>query len=106
MASGEIAPGGAATPTRPGVNELGARLQHTLISPRVAYLLLVVGLSLIVFEFFAASVGFAAAVGALAALSAAYGFSHLPVVWWAVVLLAGITATFAVVRLAASLLKY
>jgi membrane-bound serine protease (ClpP class) len=75
---------------------LGARLQHSLISPRIAYVLLVVGLALIVFEFFAASVGFAAAVGALAVLSAAYGFSHLPVVWWAAVLIAGAVAGFAI----------
>ena len=66
---------------------LGARIQHTLINPRVAYLLLVAGAALIVFEFFAASVGFAAAVGAVAVLGAAYGCSHLPVAWWAAALL-------------------
>jgi membrane-bound serine protease (ClpP class) len=66
---------------------LGARIQHTLIDPRVAYLLLVAGAALIVFEFFAASVGFAAAVGALAVLGAAYGCSHLPVHAWAAGLL-------------------
>lgn len=75
---------------------LGARLQHTLISPRVAYLLLVVGFSLIVFEFFAASVGFAAAVGALSVLGATYGFSHLPVTWWAAALLAASVTAFAI----------
>jgi membrane-bound serine protease (ClpP class) len=75
---------------------LGARLQHTLISPRVAYVLLVVGLALIVFEFFAASVGFAAAVGAIAALGAAYGFSHLPLRWWAAALLAAAVTGFAI----------
>jgi membrane-bound serine protease (ClpP class) len=75
---------------------LGARVQHTFISPRVAYLLFVVGLSLIVFEFFAASVGFAAAVGAVAVLGATYGFSHLPVAWWAAALLAGAVTAFAV----------
>jgi membrane-bound serine protease (ClpP class) len=75
---------------------LGARVQHTLISPRVAYVLLVVGLSLIVFEFFAASVGFAAAVGAVTVLGATYGFSHLPVAWWAAALLAGAVTAFAI----------
>ncbi len=72
---------------------LGARLQHTLLSSRVTYLLLVAGLALIAFEFFAASVGFAAGVGALAVLGAGYGASHLPVSWWAAALLAaGIVA--------------
>jgi membrane-bound serine protease (ClpP class) len=75
---------------------LGARIQHTLISPRVAYFLLVVGLALIVFEFFAASVGFAAAVGAVAVLGASYGFSHLPVTGWAAALLAGAVTAYAI----------
>ena len=75
---------------------LGARIQHTLISPRVAYALLIVGLSLVVFEFFAASVGFAAAVGAVAALGAAYGFSHLPVTGWAAALLVVALVSFAI----------
>jgi membrane-bound serine protease (ClpP class) len=75
---------------------IGAQLQHTLISPSIAYLLVVFGLSLIVFEFFAASVGFAAAVGALAVVGGAYGFSHLPVHWWAVALLLVATFGFAV----------
>ncbi len=44
-----------------------------------------VGLALIVFEFFAASVGFGSAVGAVCLISACYGFSHLPVVAWAAV---------------------
>jgi membrane-bound serine protease (ClpP class) len=55
-----------------------------------------VGLSLIVFEFFAASVGFAAAVGALTVVGATYGFSHLPVAWWAAALLAGAVTAFAI----------
>jgi membrane-bound serine protease (ClpP class) len=75
---------------------LGARIQHTLISPRVVYLLLVAGLALIAFEFFAASVGFAAAVGALAVLGAAYGWSHLPIHWWAGALLAVAVVGFSI----------
>jgi membrane-bound serine protease (ClpP class) len=66
---------------------LGAQAQHKLISPSIAYFLLVAGLALIVFEFFAASVGFAAFVGAVSVVGAMYGFSHLPVHWWAVALL-------------------
>ena len=66
---------------------LGARVQHSLISPRLAYLLFVVGLALIVFEFFAASVGFGSAVGAVCLVASCYGFSHLPVAVWAAVLI-------------------
>jgi len=75
---------------------LGARIQHTLIDPRIAYLLLVAGAALIVFEFFAASVGFAAAVGAVALLGGAYGCSHLPVHVWAAALLGAAVFGFAV----------
>jgi membrane-bound serine protease (ClpP class) len=75
---------------------IGARVQHGLISPRLAYFLLVAGLALIVFEFFAASVGFAAAVGAVAVIAAGYGFSHLPLHWWAAALLAAAIVAFAV----------
>jgi len=64
------------------------RLQHALASPAVAWLFFVLGLCLIVFEFFAASVGLAGAVGALALVASFFGFSHLPVHWWA----AGLTA--------------
>jgi membrane-bound serine protease (ClpP class) len=66
---------------------LGGQLQHALIGPSTAYFLLVTGLALLVFEFFAASVGFAGVVGALAVVGAGYGMSHLPVHWWAVLLL-------------------
>ena len=66
---------------------LGGQVQHSLINPSIAYFLFVIGLALIVFEFFAASVGFAAAVGAISVIGALYGFSHLPVRSWAVALL-------------------
>jgi membrane-bound serine protease (ClpP class) len=60
---------------------------HTLTSPSIAYLLLVAGLALIVFEFFTISVGLAGGAGALALIGAFVGFSHLPVTWWALVLI-------------------
>jgi membrane-bound serine protease (ClpP class) len=66
---------------------LGQRVQHSFINPSLAYFLLLAGLGLIVFEFFACSVGFAGAVGALATIGACYGFSHLPIRWWALALL-------------------
>ena len=67
---------------------LGAQLQHGLIRPSVAYFLFIVGLGLIVFEFFAISIGLVGFVGALSVVGGCYGFSHLPTHWWAVGLLA------------------
>jgi membrane-bound serine protease (ClpP class) len=64
--------------------DLAGQAVHTLTSPSIAYLLLVVGLALIVFEFFTISVGLAGGTGALALVGAFVGFSHLPVTWWAV----------------------
>jgi membrane-bound serine protease (ClpP class) len=54
------------------------RLLHTVASPSVAYLLFVVGLVLIVFEFFTVGVGVAGAVGAGSLILAVYGLSVLP----------------------------
>jgi membrane-bound serine protease (ClpP class) len=67
--------------------DLTQQLAHTLDSPWVAYFLFVVGLALILFEFFTAGIGLAGAIGALALLGACFGFSHLPVAPWAVFLL-------------------
>jgi membrane-bound serine protease (ClpP class) len=66
---------------------LGESLLHRLISPSIAYFLIVVGLALIVFEFYTASIGLAGLVGALCLIGAFVGFSHLPVHWWALALL-------------------
>jgi membrane-bound serine protease (ClpP class) len=66
---------------------LGAQLAHTLNSPWVAYFMFIVGLSLIIFEFFSVGVGVAGFVGAIALIGACFGFSHLPMTPWAVALL-------------------
>ena len=57
---------------------LTERVLHAAASPNVAYLLLVAGLLLIVFEFFSAGVGLAGAAGAMALVLAAYGLAVLP----------------------------
>jgi len=77
---------------------LGLRdqLLHTLISPSIAYLLFVVGLALIVFEFFTASIGLAGATGAVSLVGASIGFGHLPVHWWAIALLIVSMLAFAI----------
>ncbi|MDX2382025.1 MAG: NfeD family protein [Acidimicrobiia bacterium] len=63
------------------------QLFHTVASPPVAYLLLLIGLALLVFEFFTAGVGIAGAVGAICTLLAFSGLSVLPARGWAVVLI-------------------
>ncbi len=66
--------------------DLVGQAVHTLTSPSIAYFLLVVGLALIVFEFFTISIGLAGGTGAVALVGAFVGFSHLPVTWWALAL--------------------
>ena len=60
---------------------LTERLLHLTADPPVAYLLLMVGLLLIVFEFFTAGVGLAGIVGALSLILSAYGLAVLPTSW-------------------------
>jgi membrane-bound serine protease (ClpP class) len=57
---------------------LTERLLHLTARPSVAYLLLVVGLLLIVFEFFTAGVGVAGVTGAVSLILSAYGLAVLP----------------------------
>lgn len=51
---------------------------HTVASPPMAYLFLVIGLCLLIFEFFTAGVGVAASVGAVLSVLGCYGLSALP----------------------------
>ncbi len=67
--------------------DLVGQAVHTLTNPTIAYGLLVVGLALIIFEFFTISVGLAGATGAVALVGAFVGFSHLPVNIWALALI-------------------
>ncbi|HEV8623461.1 MAG TPA: NfeD family protein [Acidimicrobiia bacterium] len=78
---------------KPGTFE---SVQHSLTSPSVVFLLLIVGLSLMVFEFFTVGIGLAGVTGAAAVAGALYGSSHLPVTWWALGLLVLSTFGFAV----------
>lgn len=57
---------------------LTARLLHLTARPSVAYLLLVVGLALVAFEFFTVGVGLAGIAGAVSFVLAAYGLAVLP----------------------------
>ncbi|MGB1502332.1 MAG: hypothetical protein ACPHAQ_01320, partial [Ilumatobacteraceae bacterium] len=73
----------------PRFSKLGLfdQLLHTVASPPVAYLLLLIGLGLLIFEFFTAGVGVAGLVGAVSTLLAGYGIAELPARSWAVALI-------------------
>jgi membrane-bound serine protease (ClpP class) len=66
---------------------LQTQLLHTAASPSVAYLLLVLGLGLLLFEFFTAGIGVAGVVGAGFAILGGYGVAALPFTGWALALL-------------------
>ena len=60
---------------------------HTVASPAIAYLLLIIGMGLLVFELYTAGVGIAGVIGAVCFILGAYGIAVLPARWWAVALL-------------------
>ena len=60
---------------------------HTVASPPVAYLLLISGLALILFEFFSIGIGIAGVIGAISFSLSTYGLAILPFRTWALVLI-------------------
>lgn len=62
---------------------LWLQLFHTVASPASAYLLFVIGLCLLIFEFFTAGIGVAGLVGAVCTALSAYGLGVLPLNGWA-----------------------
>lgn len=72
------------------------QLFHTVASPPVAYLLLLTGLALLVFEFFTAGVGIAGTVGAICTVLAFTGLAVLPAQPWAVALVMLAMLAFAI----------
>jgi membrane-bound serine protease (ClpP class) len=72
------------------------QLFHTVASPPVAYLLLLAGLALLIFEFFTAGVGIAGAVGAVCTVLAFTGLAVLPTNAWAVVVIMLAMLAFAI----------
>jgi membrane-bound serine protease (ClpP class) len=72
------------------------QLFHTVASTPVAYLLLLIGLALLVFEFFTAGVGLAGGIGAVSTVLAFTGLAVLPTQPWAVALIMVAMLAFAV----------
>lgn len=75
---------------------LPVQMMHTAASPSVAYLLLISGLGLLLFEFFTAGVGVAGVVGAAFVLLGGFGLGELPFRGWALVLMVGSFVAFAI----------
>ncbi|MFM7068528.1 MAG: NfeD family protein, partial [Actinomycetes bacterium] len=75
---------------------LVTQLFHTVASPSVAYLLLVIALGLLLFEFFTAGVGVAGVIGAVCLVLAGYGVAELPHRTWALVVIVLAFVGFAV----------
>ncbi|MFM2072026.1 MAG: hypothetical protein RLZZ623_2289 [Actinomycetota bacterium] len=73
-----------------------SQLMHTMASPPVAYLMLIIGLSLLVFEFFTAGVGVAGVVGMICVFFGCFGLAELPARGWAVGLLIAALIAFAI----------
>jgi len=71
-------------------------LFHTVASPPMAFLFLVIGVCLLIFEFFTAGVGVAGLVGAVLTVLGCYGLSELPTRTGALVLLVVAMLAFAV----------
>ncbi len=69
---------------------------HTAASPPVAYLFLIIGLALLVFEFFTAGIGVAGVVGAACSLLGFYGLGELPERGWALAFIIGSMVAFAI----------
>ena len=72
------------------------QLFHTVASPAVTYLLLLIGMALLIFEFFTAGVGVAGVVGAACLVLACTGLAVLPARGWAVAVLVLAMLAFAV----------
>lgn len=75
---------------------LPVQIMHTAASPAVAYLLLVIGAALLLFEFFTAGVGVAGVVGAGFVLLGGYGLGELPHRNWALALFIASFVAFAI----------
>lgn len=55
------------------------RLLHTAASPPVTFLLVIIGLALLIFEFFTAGIGIAGVVGAICVVLGSHGLATLPI---------------------------
>lgn len=67
---------------------LDTRFFRLAVTPEAAFFFLAIGLSVVVFEFYALGPGVAAGVAAISLILGGWGLVTLPVNWWALLLLA------------------
>lgn len=72
------------------------QLMHTVASPPVAYLLFIIGMGLLLFEFYTAGVGIAGVVGLVCFLLGSYGLATLQTRNWAIALLVAALVAYGV----------
>lgn len=72
------------------------QLFHTVASPAVAYLLLLIGLALLIFEFYTAGVGIAGVVGAACLVLSCTGLAALPTRPWTIAVIIASMVAFAI----------
>lgn len=75
---------------------LPVQIMHTAASPSVTYLLLIIGIGLLLFEFFTAGVGVAGVVGAGFVILGGFGLGELPFRGWALALMLVSFVAFAI----------
>ena len=85
--SGEEVVREIASPVRLRKLSLFKGWMHSVASPAMAYLLFLIGASLLVFEFFTAGIGVAGVIGAICFILGSYGLEVLPTRGWALALL-------------------
>jgi len=85
--SGEEAVRQIASPVRLRKLSLFKGWMHSVASPAMAYLLFLIGVALLVFEFYTAGIGIAGVVGAVCFILGCYGLDVLPTRGWALGLL-------------------
>lgn len=67
--------------------DLGTRFLRLAVTPEAAFFFLVIGLTIVVFEFYALGPGVAAAVASVSLILGGWGLVTLPVRWWALALI-------------------
>lgn len=83
----EIAGGVTTKPTTLRKAGLDTRFFRLAITPEAAFFFLVIGLTIVVFEFYALGPGVAAGVAALSLILGGWGLLTLPTNWWAFALI-------------------
>lgn len=83
----EISGGVTTKPTTLRKPGLETRFFRLAITPEAAFFFLVIGLTIVVFEFYALGPGVAAAVAAISLILGGWGLVTLPTNWWALALI-------------------